>query len=219
MTPERDARDRDEPERDEPERDEPERDEPDRDEPVKPKAKENATPWKLAGVALLALLPLHVWLRPEGAWALLSTCDVACIATALGLILSKHRLVGTAFLFQLMVGLPALVLGILTTYQWNWSGIAIHLSPLALGAVQVRRRGLPKKAASDAWFAYALTLFIAAKVSPPELNINFGSVVWKPLAETFSLRVFQLLLIATVGALLYLGQLVARFNSRRARAR
>ena len=179
----------------------------------------NARAWQLAGVGLLALLPLHAWLRPEGAWALLSTCDVACIATALGLIFSKHRLVGTAFLFQLMVGLPALILGILTTYQWNWSGIAIHLIPLALGTVQVRRHGLPKKAASDAWFAYAVTLLVAAKVSPPELNINFGAVVWKPLADTFSLRVFQLLLILTVGALLYLGQLVARFSSRRARAR
>jgi hypothetical protein len=169
---------------------------------------------------LLALLPLHAVLRPEGAWALLSTCDLACIATALGLLFASHRLVGTAFLFQLMVGMPALVMGLFTTYHANWSGIAVHVVPLVLGGIQVAKYGMPRRAAFDAWVAYAISLMVAAYVSPVELNINFGAVVWKPLAGTFSLRMFQTLLILTVGALLGLGQLVAwLISSRRARAR
>lgn len=177
------------------------------------------TRWQIAGAALLALLPLHGVLRPEHGWALLSTCDIACIATALGLLFRSHRLVGTAFLFQLMVGMPALVLGMFTTYKWNWSGIAIHVVPLLLGGVRVASDGLPRTAARDAWLAYAITLLVAAAISPTELNINFGAIVWKPLAQTFSLRVFQALLILTVGALLGLGQLVAwLLSSRPARA-
>ena len=177
------------------------------------------TRWQIAGAALLALLPLHVVLRPEGGWALLSTCDIACIATALGLLFRSHRLVGTAFLFQLMVGLPALVMGMFTTYKWNSSGIAIHIIPLVLGGVRVAAEGLPRTAARDAWIAYAITLLVAAAVSPTQLNINFGAVVWKPVAHAFSLRVFQALLILTVGALLGIGQLVAWVvSSRRARA-
>jgi hypothetical protein len=176
-------------------------------------------PWQLAGLGILALLPLHVVLRPEGGWALLSTCDIAAIATALGLLLRQHRLVGTAFLFQLMVGLPALVMGMATTYKWNATGIAIHVVPLVLGGFRVARLGMPKRAALDAWFVSAASLMIAARISPPELNINFGVVVWKPLAGTFSLLVFQTLLAALVGALLGLGQLGFWLSSRRARGR
>jgi hypothetical protein len=178
------------------------------------------TRWQIAGVAILAMLPLHVVLRPEGAWALLSTCDIAAIATAIGLLFGSHRLVGTAFLFQLMVGMPALVMGMFTTYQWNVTGIAIHVVPLVLGGIRVAHEGLPRRAAFDALVAYAVTLVVAAEVSPPALNINFGVVVWKPLATTFTLRVFQTLLIVLVGALLGLGQLAAWLvSSRRARAR
>ena len=173
------------------------------------------TRWQIAGAALLALLPLHGALRPEGCWALLSTCDIACIATALGLLFRSHRLVGTAFLFQLMVGLPALILGIFTTYKWNWSGIAVHIVPLVLGAIRVAIDGLPRTAARDGWIDYAITLLVAAAVSPAALNINFGAQVWKPLTGTFSLHLFQALLIRTVGALLALGQLVAWLVARR----
>ncbi|HUS29475.1 MAG TPA: hypothetical protein VMZ53_13270 [Kofleriaceae bacterium] len=169
-----------------------------------------------AGVLLLALLPLHVWLRPEGGWALLAACDICYIACALGLLFRSHRLVGAAFLFSLTVSLPAMTMGLATgTYPWNWSGIAIHIVPATFGGVRVYREGLPRTAAFDAWFVYAAAVMVASVVSPPELNINFGARPWTPVAGTFSLRVFQTLLIMTVGALLWLGQLVGWLISRR----
>lgn len=177
-------------------------------------------PWRLAGLAILALMPLHVLLRPEGAWALLSTCDLAAIGTGVGLVFGSHRLVGTAFLFQLMIGLPALVLGMFTTYHWNVTGLAVHIVPLVLGGFRVGALGLPRRAWIDAWFVQAASMMIAARFSPPALNIDFGVVVWKPLAATFSLRVFQVLLTLLCGTLLGLGQLVGWLvSSRRARAR
>lgn len=179
------------------------------------------TRWQIVGALLLAMLPLHVWLRPEHGWALLAACDIAYIATALGLLFRAHRLVGAAFLFALMVGTPAMTMGLVThTYPWNWSGIAIHLVPVVFGGIRVASEGVPRRAALDAWIAYAAAVLVAAAVGPAKLNINFGAVVWKPVAGTFSLHVFQALLIATVGALLWLGQGVAWLvSSRRARAR
>src|SRR6185295_7877261 len=40
-----------------------------------------------AGIALLGLMTVHVAVRPEHAWVLLATCDVAALATAAGLLL------------------------------------------------------------------------------------------------------------------------------------
>jgi hypothetical protein len=178
------------------------------------------TRWQVAGAALLALLPLHVALRPEHVWALFAACDLACIATALGLLFRSHRLVGTAFLFQVAVGFPSLIVGLCThTYPWNWSGVTIHIVPLVLGGIRVASEGLPRRAALDAWIAYAIAVVVTAAVSPAKLNINFASVVWPPVAKTFSLHQFQALMIVVVGAVLAVGQLVARLvSSRPARA-
>jgi hypothetical protein len=176
--------------------------------------------WQVAGLAILALLPVHAMLRPEGGWALLSTCDLAAVATAIGFLVGSRRLVGTAFVFQLVVGIPALAIGMLTTYHWNITGIAIHVVPLALGGIWTARDGLPRRAALHAWLAYAASVPLAALLAPPHLNINFASVVWPPLAGTFTLPTFWVALLVLVAFLLALGELAIRFvSSRRTRAR
>ena len=98
-----------------------------------------------AGAAAARCLPLHVALRPEGGWALLSTCDIACIATALGLLFRSHRLVGTAFLFQLMVGLPALIMGIFTTYVGTGAESPSTSCRSRSAACRSRSRGCPAR--------------------------------------------------------------------------
>ena len=71
------------------------------------------------GVALLAMMPLHVALRPEHGWILLAACDVVGVVTAIGLVYRLPRVVAIAGLFALAVGGPAIVAGALTTYPIN----------------------------------------------------------------------------------------------------
>lgn len=165
---------------------------------------------RAAGVALLALLAVHPFLRPEGGWALLSTCDLAAFATAVGLLAGWHRFVAAAFVFQLSVGMPSMILGIFTTYNWNVTGIAVHVVPLVIGGVLVRRHGVPRRSGLYAWIGYTASVALAAAIAPPLLNINFATIVWPPVAGTFSLIQFQAALVALVGVLLVLGELGTR---------
>jgi len=171
---------------------------------------------RVAGVALIGLLAIHPWLRPEGAWALLAACDVAALATAVGLVVGADRVVATAFLFQLAVGVPALVTGLMTTYRWNWSGIAIHVAPIVLGAPIVLARELPPRAALHAWLGYAVTLVVASVVVPTGVDVNFSHRVWAPVADTLDLWTFRIAVLAVVGALLVAGHVGMMVLRRRA---
>ena len=146
---------------------------------------------RIVGLALLALLVVHVATRPERGWLLLATCDIAAMATIIGLVAGSHRLVATAFLFQLMVGLPSLTLGILTTYDVNFTGIAIHVIPLTAGGILVAREGMPRRTALVAWLGHACAMLAAYLLAPPILNINLTGAVWPPLAGTFTLPMFH----------------------------
>jgi hypothetical protein len=162
------------------------------------------------GVALLVLMAIHAAVRPERGWVLVSACDLAAIATAIGLVAGWHRWVAAAFLFQLAIGLPSLLVGFFTTYEPNVTGIAIHVVPLVLGGVEVRRRGLPRRSALHAWLGYAGSIALASAIAPPALNLNFATRVWPPVAGTFTLPVFQLAILAVGGALLVLANLAVR---------
>ena len=162
-------------------------------------------PWeRAAGAGLLVLLAVHPLLRPEGGWALLSTCDLAAFATAIGLLTGRHRWVAAAFVFQLAVGLPALILGMLTTYHANFTGIAVHVAPLVIGGVLVRRDGMPRGSALIAWVGQVGSLVLAAAIAPVALNINMATIVWPPVAGSLSLIQFQVALTVAIGVALAL---------------
>jgi hypothetical protein len=162
------------------------------------------------GLALLVLLAIHANVRPERGWVLVSACDLAAIATAIGLIAGWHRWVAIAFVFQLAIGLPALAIGLFTTYEPNPTGIAIHVVPLVLGGLEVRRRGLPRRSALLAWLGYAGAIALAAALAPAALNLNFAARVWPPLAGTFTLPMFQLAILAVGGVMLAATELAVR---------
>jgi len=161
-----------------------------------------------AGGALLGTMLVHVVLRPEHAWVLLATCDVAALATAAGLLFAWERWLGAALVFQLAVGTPAFALGLCTTYPVNATGIAIHFVPPVFGAMALRGRALPRRAATLAWIGYVvtvLTTYLAAP--PPEFNVNFTAAVWPPLARIFPGRApFFLALFAVAAVLLWMGE-------------
>ena len=162
------------------------------------------------GLALVAMMPLHVATRPEHGWLLLSTCDVAAMVTAIALVVGWPRPVAMAFLFQVAVGLPAFALGLCTTYPLNLTGTIVHLVPPLLGGIVIARSGLPARAALYAWAGYAATFVLGAILAPPALNINFGHAVWPPLAHVFPVRAFQAAILVIVGLLLVLAELVTR---------
>jgi hypothetical protein len=176
---------------------------------------------KPAALAFLAMMVVHVIVRPEGGWVLLATCDVAALATALGVLAGWHRPVAVAFVFQAAIGLPAFAVGLCTTYELNPTGVAVHVVPAVLGGIAVARHGLPPRAALHAFLGYAATFFAGYLVAPPALNVNFASFVWPPLAGVFDSRAtFWVALFAATGLLLAIGELVIRrLSSAPARAR
>jgi hypothetical protein len=163
-----------------------------------------------AGIALLLMMPIHVALRPEHAWLLLSACDVAAIVCAIGAITGRLDVVAIAGLFALAVGLPSYAIGLATTNPINPTSFAVHIVPSILGIIAISRQGVPRRAALIAWSAYVL-LMAAGYVFPPhDLNINMASKVWPPLARVFPTTLaFHAGLLAITAGLLFAGQQIA----------
>ena len=163
------------------------------------------------GVALLAMMPLHVALRPEHGWILLAACDVVAIATAIGLLFRLPRVVAIAGLFAVAVGGPAIVAGTLSTYPMNPTGVILHVVPVIIGAHTIARHGLPRRAALIAWLVYIVLIAASVLLVPHRLNVNMVHRTWRPLAHVFTIPgSFPLCLIALVGLLLWLGEALIR---------
>jgi hypothetical protein len=166
---------------------------------------------KIAALAFLGMMVVHVMVRPEGGWVLLATCDVAALATVLGVLADWHRPVAVAFVFQAAIGMPAFAVGLLTTYELNPTGVAVHVVPAVMGGIAVARHGMPRGAALHGFLGYAATFITGYLVAPPALNVNFASFVWPPLAGVFDSRgTFRAALFAATGILLVAGELVTR---------
>jgi hypothetical protein len=152
-------------------------------------------------------MTIHVAVRPEHAWVLLATCDVAALATAVGLLLGWNAWLGAALVFQIAIGMPAFAIGLCTTYPANVTGIAIHFVPPIFGALALRGRALPRRAAEVAWIGYVVTVLVTYLAAPPpEFNVNFTAAVWPPLARLFPGRAaFFAALFAVAAVPLWLG--------------
>jgi len=114
---------------------------------------------------------------------LLSSCDVAALGTALGLLFGWARVVGVAFLFQVAVGLPAFVVGLFTTFHPNVTSFGVHTLPVLAGGWLVGRRGLPRGAAVAAFVVNAAVLVASYYLAPPELNLDLLRQFWSPVAR------------------------------------
>jgi hypothetical protein len=146
----------------------------------------NERAWPVMGAAVAALMIAHVARNPFGAWVLFSACDVAAVATAAGLLLRARRIVALALLFQLAVGLPAFLVGLVTTYVPTLTGVAVHLAPTAMGVAATGRRRWPPRAALVDWAAYVALLLITYVLTPPAMNLNLVHAIWPPLSKLFA---------------------------------
>jgi hypothetical protein len=163
------------------------------------------------GVALLATMPVHVALRPEHGWLLLSACDVVAVAAAIGAILAWPRVVASAGLFAIVVGVPVFAVALATVYPVNPTGLIVHLLPPLLGGIAIARDGLPPRAALFAWCGFVAALGAGYALAPPELNINMATKPWPPVARVFAIPgTFQLAMIVTIAAVLWTGEAIIR---------
>lgn len=166
---------------------------------------------RAAGVALAALLVVHVRLRPEHGWVLLWGCDASAVAIAVGLLSGAYRLLAAGALFQIAVGVPAFVVGLATTYVPNLTGVGVHTLPPILGGLVLARRGLPGRPALAATAGYLALLGASYLIAPVGQNINFARAVFPPLARLLpSLVLFWLVHLTAVAIVLVLMQALLR---------
>jgi hypothetical protein len=166
---------------------------------------------RAAGAALIALMIVHVTLRPEHAWVLLWGCDASTIAIAAGLLLGAYRLFAAGALFHISIAVPAFVVGLATTYVPNVTGIGVHTLPPIIGGVVIARRGLPGRPALAAAAGYLGLMIASAVIAPAAENINFSRAVFPPLARLFpSLVLFWLVHLTAVAIWLLLAQALVR---------
>ena len=166
---------------------------------------------RTAGAALIALLAVHVALRPEHGWVLLWGCDASTVAIAIGLLLGAYRLFAAGALFQIAVGAPAFIVGLATTYVPNVTGVGVHTLPPIIGGVIIARRGLPGRPALAAAAGYLGLVGVSYAIAPPAQNINFARAVFSPMVRAFpSLPMFWLFHASAVTIVLLLVQALLR---------
>ena len=141
------------------------------------------------GLVLFAVLIAHAvfaklpyGLLFEMFWA----CHVATAIAALGVLLQKRELIVVGFSFHLGAGCWGYLIDLIATCTTTWTSVLVHVAPLSVGYVEVRRSGLPRWA-PWASFAFLSTMVVFAYFfTPPDLNVNLAHRAWPPVARLTS---------------------------------
>lgn len=131
-----------------------------------------------------------------GAWALhastksgvqlqelLWLCHVASAVMAIGLLTGAHRLVASGFLLHVGFGTLGWLLDLLTTRETTPSSVILHLLPLVIGPIELRRKGWTPEVVLPAWLFFTGCVLLSRWVTEPSLNVNLAHSVWGPLAH------------------------------------
>jgi hypothetical protein len=127
----------------------------------------------LLGTAAFALhggLKLQDGLFPELLWG----CNVSAVVLILGFAFEWPMAVGAAFLWRLVLGEPGFLAGLWSGERYGWTTVFVHLTPTVLGALYLRRSGLPRGSAPAAALGTLLLVPLSRWLSPPALNVNFA---------------------------------------------
>jgi hypothetical protein len=130
-----------------------------------------------------------------GAWALhastkhgislqelLWLCHVASALMAIGLLAGVHRLVAAGFLLHVGFGTVGWLLDLLATRETTPTSVLLHLLPLVIGTIEVRRNGWPRGMVLPAWLFFTSCVLLSRWVTEPSLNVNVSHAAWGPLA-------------------------------------
>ena len=149
---------------------------------------------------------------------LLWSCYWASALIAFGLMVDSGLLVSAGFIFQAAVGGPGWTLGQIYRHDAQLPSVLLHVVPPLSGLLYVfGMPEIPKAATAIACLIHPVSFLASLIWRNDQLNVNFSSAVWPPLAGTFPLPVFQASLMAT-SLLLVLGtsNLIDRWLSRNA---
>jgi len=138
------------------------------------------------GLGLIAILVIHAviskmpyGLLPE----MLFACHVATAVLAVGVLLRKPSLVLFGFSFHLGAGIWGYLIDLCETRTTSWTSVLVHLSPLAVGVLEVRRSGLPRWAPWASFVFLASMVVLAYYTTPPTLNVNLAHRPFPPVAR------------------------------------
>lgn len=134
----------------------------------------------LVAHAMLTKLPYG--LLPEMLWA----CHVATTLLAVGILLRKKELILFGFSFHLGAGMWGYLFDLVAMRTTTWTSFLVHLLPLTIGYVEVRRYGLPRWAP---WVSFGFLISMmtfAYHFTPPALNVNLAHRAWAPVERLTS---------------------------------
>ncbi len=165
------------------------------------------------GLAAIAFYAFHagyyLLVRHEPAnvlWA----CHVASVLIGLGLIVGSPTLNAVGFLW-LMVGIPLWVIDLATGGELLATSLFTHVGSPIVGAVGLRRLGLPR--GSWAWALVALfALHVLCRfVTPTRANVNLAHAIWPGWEALFPSHLAYVAFgFALSGAIFVVSQLLMR---------
>lgn len=136
------------------------------------------------GFLILAVLVAHAvftkWpfgLLPE----MLYACHIATAILAVGVLFQKKELVVFGFSFHLGAGMWGYFSDIAATHTTTWTSVLVHVTPLVIGFIEVRRSGLPRWAPWVSCAFLVLSMVVAYYFTPPVLNVNLAHKAWAPV--------------------------------------
>jgi hypothetical protein len=110
-------------------------------------------------------------------------CHVATALMAIGLLVGARRVAAAGFLFHPGFGTLAWLLDAVAMRETTPSSLLIHLLPLVIGSVEVRRNGWPRGLVLPAWLFFTGCVLVSRWVTDPALNVNLSHAAWGPLAS------------------------------------
>ncbi|MDI1482421.1 hypothetical protein [Polyangium sp. y55x31] len=138
------------------------------------------------GLLLFVVLVLHAVIEkmPHGLLPeMLYACHVATAVLAVGVLLRKPALVLFGFSFHIGAGLWGYLFDLCETRTTTWTSVLVHVSPLIVGALEVRRSGLPRWAPWASFVFLASMVVLAYYATPPTLNVNLAHRPFPPVAR------------------------------------
>ena len=139
---------------------------------------------RVLGLMLAGAWALHASTKP-GIYLqeLLWLCHVATAVMVIGLLAGVHRLVAAGFLLHVGFGALAWLVDALAMGETTLSSVLLHVLPLVIGPIEIRRNGWPRGMVLPTWLFFTAWVIASHWMTDPALNVNLSHAAWGPLAE------------------------------------